>query len=427
MPVRLPPVISMTPAFKPIQLHVTSETGHLGQVIVHTPGSEMEQIAPENLPQVLFEDILWVEHARREHQLMCRVFETVIGRPGGVLQISDLLREAFASADAREDFVQQLCQLVPERNLQAFERELAELSPEALCAFALSGVSELPIVAPPLPNLLFTRDVAAVVGDHLVLSHPATAARARESTIMNVVVAHHPSFEAYRNHVIRLPRGVTFEGGDLLVVDERTVLVGHSERTSYGGVTSLTQALFARTGIRNVILVNLPKERWCMHLDTVFTFVSPDECVVFPPLIEGRGMGNVVRFEPGDAPDRLQVTVHEDVADALHAAQDRPVRFHACGGTDPLSQKREQWTDGANFFAIAPGVVIGYERNARTFDEMSRNGYRIVTAEGFLAYHAHSPYEYGERVAIKLDGHELSRGRGGPRCMTLPLAREDVS
>jgi arginine deiminase len=417
----------MAPKHSPRRLNVTSETGHLEQVIVHTPGAEMERIAPGSLPHLLFEDILWVEHARKEHELMCRVFETVIAEPGGVLQMGDLVTESFASDEARQDFVRNLCLAAPERNLQVFERELSALPPGSLSTFALTGVSDLPIVAQPLPNLMFTRDVAAVVGDHLVLSHPATAARARESAIMNAVVMHHPGFAAYRDHVIRLPEGVTFEGGDLIVVNDRTVLIGHSQRTSFGGVTSIVRALFERTGIRNVIMVNLPKERSCMHLDTVFTFISPDECVVFPPLIGLRGLGNVVRYTPGDGPDDLRCHVHADLAEALTAVLEKAVRFYPCGGNDPLSQQREQWTDGANLFAIAPGVVIGYERNARTFEELGANGFRIVTAEGFLAYHAQSAFSSGERIAIKLDGHELSRGRGGPRCMTLPLSREALS
>jgi len=413
----------MVSSLAPRRLAVTSETGRLQQVIVHTPGAEMERIAPAMLPTLLFEDIIWVEHARREHELMCRIFETVMPEPDGVLQMTDLLTETFASADAREDFVLNLCRAAPERNLQAFEKELVSMSPELLGRFALTGLSELPVVASPLPNLMFTRDVAAVVTDHLVLSHPATAARARESAIMNVIVSHHPGFAAYRDRVIRLPQGVTFEGGDLLVVSPDAVLVGHSERTSFGGIMSLVRALFARTGIRHVIVVNLPKERACMHLDTVFTFASPDECVVYPPLIGLRGLGNVVRLSPGESPDDLRLHVHDDLAEAIETVVDHRVRFYPCGGDDPLSQQREQWTDGANLFALAPGVVIGYERNARTFDVLGTNGFRVVTADGFLAYHAQSGYEPGDRIAIKLDGHELSRGRGGPRCMTLPLSR----
>ncbi|MBO6575411.1 MAG: hypothetical protein JJ896_08350 [Rhodothermales bacterium] len=406
-------------------LNVRSETGHLKEVIVHTPAAEMELVAPDRLDELLFEDILFVGHAREEHLVMRAVFEKVIGSAHGVIEIVDLLRQVFESEDARRGFVEQLCSVMPERNLQAFSQELADLPAEELTNFALTGVSPLPVYAQPLPNLLFTRDLAAVVGKHMVLSHPATAARARESVIMNAVVSHHPRFEAHRDHVIRLPRGVTFEGGDLLVASEKCVIVGVSERTSFGGAMSLARSLFEETAIEDVIVVTLPHQRSCMHLDTVFTFAEPDLCVVYPPIIEARGLNNVAQFRAGKKDGRLECRLHEDLKAALEQVLDRSMRFVSCGGGDPLNQQREQWTDGANFFSLAPGVVIGYERNHRTFEAMARNGYRVVSAESFLTYHEESDFDPAQRLAIKLEGNELSRGRGGPRCMTMPLARSN--
>jgi arginine deiminase len=405
---------------------VNSEYGVLKKVLVHAPGHEMELVSPENHAALLFDDILFVGQARREHLLMCDVIEKVIGRADSVLQIATLLRETLELEDARHSFVEDTCRSMPEANLGPFEGELKRLSPAELVDFALAGTSPLPISMQPLPNLIFTRDLAAVVNDHIILSHAARTARVRETVIIDVVMSYHPGFAKVRDKIIRLPEAVTFEGGDLIVAREDVVLIGHSERTSLTGAMDVARALFARTQVQNVLLVDLPKKRSCMHLDTVFTFASEDECVVFPPMIDREDLGNVVSFSRSDDPQRFYTEVRPNLKDALEGLLGRELTFIPCGGNEPLSQRREQWTDGANFFALAPGVVVGYERNRRTFETMQKHGYRVVSAQGFLDYHEESPYEAGEKMAIKLEGYELSRGRGGPRCMTLPLARESV-
>ena len=415
--VATPPRLSSEP--RAIAAHITSETAPLQQVVMHTPGAELEQVTPNSRLELLFDDILFVEQARREHRLMCSLFEQLTGSANTVLQITDLLRETFDQEAARHDFVEQICGVAQAINLQAFRQEFKQFTPEELHHFALTGLSPLPLNVPPLPNLVFTRDLAAVVHGRILMSHAATAARARESILINVILRHHPSFA--NSHLIELPFGVTFEGGDLLVASPEVVLIGQSDRTSLSGIMTAARALFNQTPVKHVLVADLPRARFCMHLDTVFTFCTPHECVVFPPLIEREEPGSVLHLQPGDAPDQFQTTMHASLKKPLEALLDRELTFIPCGGHDWLSQEREQWTDGANFFAVAPGVVVGYERNGYTFDMMREHGYRVLSARQLLALNGRKKPD--GKVAIKLEGTELSRGRGGPRCMTLPLAR----
>jgi arginine deiminase len=405
------------------RFNVTAEANLLQQVIVHTPGHEMELVSPENRVDLLFDDILFLGQARKEHQLMCELFRKIVGRDDAVLQLSELLLDALRDEDARFDFIDQLCRSLPEKNLQAVDGDLKRLSPEELHQFALTGESPLPIQMQPVPNLMFTRDLAAVVHDHVIMSFAATAARTRESILINIVLNHHAAFEAYRDKLVTLPPGVTFEGGDLLVASPNVVLIGHSERTSFGGVMAVAHELFKRTPVEHVLAVDLPKQRASMHLDTVFTFAAPGECVAFPPMLDTPSFGYAVHLQPGPEPGTFFSDMRPNFKQALYDLLDPTLTFIPCGGADLLSQKREQWTDGANLFAPAPGAVIGYERNARTFEQLRDHGYRVVSADSFLSFYENSTFTPGEKVAIQLAGTELSRGRGGPRCMTLPIAR----
>lgn len=409
-------------------LQITSETAPLRQVVVHTPGPEMALVSPANKDDLLFDDLLFLDEAREEHATLVRLFEATVGGPDAVLQLADLLREVFEQAEARSAFVESLIALLPERNFEAYEAELKGLGPDELHRFAVTGQAPFPVTAHPLPNLLFTRDLSAVVGDHVILSHAATPARLPESAIIQTVYRHHPRFADVQDRLITLPPDVSFEGGDLLVVNEKVVMIGQSERTSLGGVMRVAQELMARTPVEHVLMVNLPKRRYCMHLDTVFTFADPETCVVFPPLIEG-ARDNVFHLEAGaepgsGGPREFRLRVLPDVREALAELTGTRPTFVRCGGDDPVRQRREQWTDGANLFAVRPGLVVGYSRNRATYDALRAEGFHVVDAESFLDFYGDTAATTNERIAVRLSGNELSRGRGGPRCMTMPLVRE---
>ena len=404
-------------------IHVTSETGPLRQVVVHTPGDEMALVSPASKDALLFDDLLFVDDARTEHGTLCRLFRTVVGHDDAVLQIGTLLREAFDADDARQAFVETLVRLMPERNFKAYHADLLALDPDALHRFALTGQAPFAVTADPVPNLLFTRDPAAVVGEHAILSHAATAARMPESAIVNTIYRDHPRFAGAADRLISVPDDVFFEGGDLLVVSDTIVMIGQSERTSLGGVMHVAQELLARTPVEHVLMVNLPKERYCMHLDTVFTFADEDTCVVFPPIIE-EARNQTFHLEAGDEPGRFRMRVLPSVRVALDELTGRERTFVPCGGADPTNQRREQWTDGANLFAIRPGLVVGYDRNSRTYEALAEVGFDTLTADAFLdAYPDAASVPTDRKMAVRLTGHELSRGRGGPRCMTMPLLR----
>ncbi|PSQ98256.1 MAG: arginine deiminase [Bacteroidetes bacterium QS_9_68_14] len=389
----------------------------------------MDLVSPENREDLLFEDILFTGTARREHELMCALFRTVAGRDDAVLELRALLAEVFEQEAAREHFVEGICRAEPDRNLRAVKDDLLALPPAELLALALTGRAEgLAVTIPPLPNLFFTRDLAATVHGHVVLGHAATATRSREGLLLRTVLRHHPAFASLGDRLIELPAGVTFEGGDLLVPTPKVVLIGHSQRTSFGGVMAAANEIFANTPVEHVLAVEIPQRRSCMHLDTVLTFATPGECVVYPPLLERAGFGYAVHLTPTGTAGRFMSDMRPNLRRVLPEVLGREIDFIPCGGSEHLHQSREQWTDGSNVFAIAPGVVVGYERNRRTFQQLRERGYRVASAPSFLDYHAEGGFTPGdEKVAIKLDGTELSRGRGGPRCMTLPLARASAT
>lgn len=411
-----------------MNLSVRSETGLLQGVIVHTPGREVSLVNPEMKDELLFDDIIFEEDAREEHEGMLEVLRAAMPPGGAIHEITELIRESFELEKARDHFIRKLVDRHPEENIHTVESELHRLEPGELLQFVVEGhTPELRnFTLYPTPNLVFTRDLAAMVGDAILLSRPAKKARLREALMMEAVIQYHPLFADTRKRCITIADGASIEGGDVLVASDRVVLIGMSERTSFSGLMRAAERLL-ETSVEHVLAVDIPKQRASMHLDTIFTFAAPGECLVFAPAITER-RNNVIDLSRtgGEVTARTMPSLKEAMEELL----EREFTFMNCGGGDRTNQFREQWTDGANVFAVAPGVVVGYERNHNTFRELQNHGYRLMNQYEFIERYrdADLPETVGEgdeKVAVSFVGHELCRGRGGARCMTMPIARKN--
>ena len=404
-------------------INVSSEIGHLNGVIVHTPGHEVSLVNPELKEELLFDDIIFEENAKGEHLEMLKVFKAAMPDNGKVLEIVDLFAESITNQNARSYYIEQLIKEFPEKNLSVIEHELLALPPEDLLTFSTQGTlkSSTEFNLLPSPNLLFTRDLASVVGDSILVSRAATKARLRESLMMETLVQFHPLFDSVKDHAIRISGTQSIEGGDVLVESQDLVLIGISERTSFTGLMKAAGGLLNH-GVKTVLAIDIPKQRASMHLDTVFTFVSDSECIAFPPAILEQHDNVVALQKEGD---HLVADSRYSLKEALKEFSGKDYHLIKCGGEDRTSQFREQWTDGANVFALAPGVIVGYERNTKTFNALVDHGYAYMNQFEFVEEYESKPLELNaeNKIAVSFQGNELCRGRGGARCMTMPISR----
>ncbi len=425
-------------------LFVTSETGKLRSVLVHLPGREIDRMVPSMMRDLLFDDILFGARAREEH----RRFQKLVGLVAEeVLEVSDLLEEVLADPGLKEAVLADLA-----RDLgwgpELFER-LASLDAAALASALIEGLPrENPAISdsidslfllPPVPNYFFQRDPAIVVGDRVVRASMATPARLREPLLSGAVFAHHPRFSrpdgpfwfrefstAYGQQVSWARMRPTLEGGDVLVLREDLLAIGYSERTEKTTIERLAEALKReKSPVKRIVVVGIPPARSYMHLDTVFTMVSEDEALCYAPMILPGGAEEADVYEADLTKREITWTTADDLLSALRARK-LDVTPIPCGGTDPIDQQREQWTDGANAFALAPGVILGYERNERTAEQLARRGFSIVKDDDVLLGRTELELKRPKKYAVQLSATELARARGGPRCMTMPLAREPL-
>ena len=286
-----------------------------------------------------------------------------------------------------------------------------------------------------MPNYFFVRDPQVVIGDGVLISGMATQARRREALLSKYVFEYHREFhDTVRIDFMAGERperptrrsSPTLEGGDVLIARRDVILVGVTERTSRAGVEFLARSLReSKSSIRTMIVVELPRQRSFMHLDTVFTFISRNECLIYPPCILPGG-DQAAKVSTIDLTKReIAYSEQKSLLAALKKKGFDLEPIH-CGGNKAVDQQREQWTDGANAFALAPGIILLYERNVRTAEELARHGYHIVYEDDLLLGRAELETWTDRKYALQMQGHELSRARGGPRCMTMPLEREEV-
>jgi arginine deiminase len=421
-------------------VRVTSEIGRLRRVLVHEPGPEVDRMVPPMMEELLFDDILFGDRARDEHRRFRRLMQ-LLGVE--VLEANDLLIQALAGEEARAWLWAMLKPELPyELRAAGPPASADELAATAVGGLISTGaprgieVEDLFQLA-PLPNWCFQRDPQVVLGDGIVFAAMATAARWREAVLARCVFRFHPGLagtkvildplhEAASSGHLLGPHRPRLEGGDVLVLSPEVAAIGVSERTNPVAVEMLAAALARlENGPRWLEVVQVPARRAYMHLDTVFTPLDRDAALVFEPVISGSGpqlaATSEIDLRLGDFTPRHRGRFLEALAARRLELEPVP-----CGGADPVAQQREQWTDGANAFALAPGVVILYDRNVATADELDRRGFAVVAAEDVLLGREEVRLDAGRRVCLLLESHEISRARGGPHCLTHPLERDEA-
>ena len=401
---------------------VHSEIDRLKAVVCHTPGPELAVVTPGNRSDYLFDDILDLEFARREHGR----FTAILSRFATVHEVADLLLDVLRVPEARDYLVEHSGGAIQARAVDAEPEEIARLfiQGEETSGGLLAGlVNEAGYTLPPLPNLLFTRDSAAVIGERVMIASMKHEVRWSEEIL---------AWTLFRTHAQLANEGILFdgaherrlnvrlEGGDVHILRPDLLAIGMSERTTAAGIDALAEEVFRWTDITDIVVVLMPAHRAAIHLDMIFTMLDRDMCCVFPPYFIGPTRLPVLRVRKGAS--RVQ-----EASSLFAALEDSglPLTPLPCGGERRTMQEREQWASGCNFFAVGPGQVLAYDRNEHTLRALEEEGgFKVVRSEDFL----NGEVELGadERFVIGFEGSELVRGGGGPRCMTMPILRESA-
>ncbi len=414
-------------------IQVSSEIGPLKKVIVHKPDIGIQRISPKRAEELLFDDIVYYPKMVEEHNVFTQVLESAIAKEN-VIRIEDLLKESLATDSPLKREL--ITKVVFEEELpKSLIDTLANKDAESLASVLITGIdtSNQHVLFDPIPNFIFTRDIAVSIKDHLLITKAAKTARQRENLITRYIFHAHPMFKnlVSEHKIINLnnleafppsPNGekVSIEGGDVMMFHNDFLLVGCSERSTSHGFDLLKERIFKDKVLNHVVKIIIPNDRSCMHIDTLFTRIDQLDIVCYKPIVYD-GLSSNVEVHSSDG----SIRTYSSVKDFIHAEIDEKMNFIFSGdGVSPF-QEREQWTDGCNLVALKPGIALSYERNPKTLAAFEQNGYSIMEAKDFIHECTNDAqfFEHLQKTIITLPSSELSRARGGSHCMTCPIVR----
>ena len=402
-------------------VHNYSEIGKLNKVLLHRIGTEVDGLVPDNFARLLFDDIPYLKVAQQEHDR----FADLLRKNGvEVIYYADEVAKAIEKPEIKDRFIREMLDQsrISSRGVrEAIYAYLITMKPHDLVGKVIAGIRKTdltdyeprtlaekideayPFYMDPMPNMYFTRDQGACIGNGVNIHHMSTATRRRESLLLRYMYEFNTDFApAGTEKWYDYDDPYSLEGGDILVLNKEIVAVGLSERTTAAGIETFARNLLNGSDFKKVLVFNIPKKRAFMHLDTVFTMVDYDKFSIHPEI---EGPLQLFELSLGAGGEIELSSMTEDLATILAKELSLPaVKLIRCGGDDAMAAQREQWNDGSNTLCIAPGKVITYERNYVTNDLLDKNGIDVLT----------------------MPSSELSRGRGGPRCMSCPVSRDDL-